>query len=152
MQPKQKIKILCSNKVYEDLLLYRCTAEIGAVWPDGKILLSIFTIYNNETLPKFINFVAKIGSSFCQILNKHSKNCQILVFFAKVVKFRQIWSHRISGRRNLNFCFWLGALKKPLQQRNFYQRLEEYYPKNSFKRKFYFLRMSSVGQWLWVTW
>ena len=39
------------------------------------------------------NQVAKVGSQFCQILIKPSKNCQRLKFFTKVAKFHQIWSH-----------------------------------------------------------
>ena len=44
---------------------------------------------------KCINFVAKVGSKFCQIRNNHSQNCQKLLNFAKVAKIHQNWSHWI---------------------------------------------------------
>ena len=58
----------------------------------ARFVLQYLALNNNELLPNSIK-VAKIGSQFCQILNKPSKFAKDFYFFAKVAKFRQIWSH-----------------------------------------------------------
>ena len=44
-------------------------------------------------MAQYCNKVAKVSLIFCQIGNQPLKNYQRLVKFAKVVKFRQLWSH-----------------------------------------------------------
>ena len=58
----------------------------------ARLLFSNLGIYNIQKLPKSIK-VAKVGSQFCQILNKPSKIAKDFKNIAKVANFRQIWSH-----------------------------------------------------------
>ena len=46
-------------------------------------------------MAQYCNKVAKVSLIFCQIGNQPLKNYQRLVKFAKVVKFRQLWSQLI---------------------------------------------------------
>ena len=57
-----------------------------AVWPDWQIIFQFLVTYNNKEK------LAKIWSNFRLILNKLSKDCQTVNFFANVA-FCQIWSH-----------------------------------------------------------
>ena len=58
----------------------------------ARLFFQCLANYNNANLPNRIK-IAKVGLSFCQILNKPSENGQDFLNFAKVVKFSQIWSH-----------------------------------------------------------
>ena len=46
-------------------------------------------------MPKSIKIFAKVGSKFCQIVNKAFKSCPNILKFAKVAKFSHVWSHCI---------------------------------------------------------
>ena len=64
-------------------------SESVPVRPDGQIVFQNLAIYNNENWPKTTQF-AKVGSEFCQILNKPSKYCHALVRFCHaLVRFCQ---------------------------------------------------------------
>ena len=40
--------------------------EMLAVWPDGKIILKYFAIYNYENLPNGITFLPKYDKNFAK--------------------------------------------------------------------------------------
>ena len=64
-------------------LLFECKS----VWPDGYNIFQYLAIYNIEKLPQSITDSSKYVSIFCLI------NPMKIAIFAKVAKFRQIWSH-----------------------------------------------------------
>ena len=45
----------------------------GAVWPDGFVIFQSLAIYNNDNMRSSIK-IAKVGTKFCQILNKPYQN------------------------------------------------------------------------------
>ena len=49
-----------------------------AVWPDGKIIYSIFG-HAQQWIFAELQKCTKVDQTFCQILNKVSKNCQRLL-------------------------------------------------------------------------
>ena len=49
----------------------------GAKIQCDQIVFSILAIYNYETLPNSIHYLAKVGPKFCPKLYKPSNNCQI---------------------------------------------------------------------------
>ena len=65
---------------------------LAPVWPDGKNFFQHTAIWNNGNLPNSIK-IAKEGAFFCLKLNEVSKNWPKTYSFAKVVEFRQFWSH-----------------------------------------------------------
>ena len=81
----------------------RCQDHFFKIWPQCK--------YKN--LLTSIKLSPEYGKKFCQILNKPSKFARQFYFFAKAVKFRQIWSPCVSRCkwRKRCMCKWLS---KPL--------------------------------------
>ena len=63
------------------------------VCPDGKFVFNIWSFGIIKICPIAHLKFAKTGSKFTRIPNNPSKYCQGFLTFAKVVKFRQIWSH-----------------------------------------------------------
>ena len=53
------------------------------VWPDGKIILSIFGPLQHWIFAQQHKKMTKVGSQFCQILNKVSRNCRTPIIFCQ---------------------------------------------------------------------
>ena len=68
-----------------------------------NLFFQFMAIPNNRNQPKKITKFAQVFSKLCQILNKHSKCCQIILNVCKMVKFRPIWSHWQSGKYSHGF-------------------------------------------------
>ena len=80
-------------------------------------------IDNNLNWPQKHTEFSKVGSKVSRILNKPSKNSEIFLHFAKVVKFRQIWSHRVHnlGKQHLGLhhrAFQLREVTRPRKDKN----------------------------------
>ena len=78
------------GKVGHDHHIKHCK---NAVWPEGSVNFQYLAIGNNENLSHKCHKFAKVCSVFCQIRNKPSKICKILVNFCQSGEFCQIWSH-----------------------------------------------------------
>ena len=62
---------------------------------------STFGHLNERKFAQWQTKLAKAGPKFCQIVNKSPKIAQDFKDFAKVAKFRHIWSHWMSHTRNI---------------------------------------------------
>ena len=58
-----------------------------------RLCFQYLAIYSNENLPKSIQIVPKSVKCFAQNQKKVKHIAKDLKVFAKVVEFRQIWSH-----------------------------------------------------------
>ena len=66
---------------------------IATVTQMATLLFQYLAMNNNDNLPNIIGNLPKPGMKFCQILNRPVKIAEVFSNFAKVAKFRQIWSH-----------------------------------------------------------
>ena len=67
--------------------------DMQTVWPDDKMLWSIFSRLQLWTFGQWNKICAKVGSKFWKNLNKPSKVAKDLINITKVAKFWQIVSH-----------------------------------------------------------
>ena len=63
------------------------------VWPDDQIVFSIFGHFQHWNLPKSIQNVQTRVKNFAQNQLNLQYIAKDFYIFAKVVEFRQIWSH-----------------------------------------------------------
>ena len=80
--------------------------QASPVWPDGKIILSIFSPLQQWIFAQQHKKFSKVGSQFCQILNKLSRNCQRLKLFCQRGEFNQIRSHWKQHNKCLHQIKW----------------------------------------------
>ena len=73
--------------IEDDLTIFQTSSVTR--WQDR---FSIFGLCNHENLANTFHKISKVGSKCCQILTSPKNVAEYLYHFAKVAKFRQIWS------------------------------------------------------------
>ena len=92
-------------RVHFSLNLFTLTFQ-RTVWPHGKIVSSRFGHLRQGKFAQNNTNYPKVGSQLCQIPNKPLNIAKYFLIFAKVTKFRQIWSHCFINSL-LVTIFWL---------------------------------------------
>ena len=67
--------------------------EWSSVWPDDQIVFSIFGHLQQWTIAQKHTNCVKVNWKLCPKPNKPEIICHRFLIFAKVVEFRQIWTH-----------------------------------------------------------
>ena len=79
------------------IVVHSMTRRLASVWRDGQIVFSRFVHFQHWKFAQSNTNCPKMGSQLCQITNKPLKYCPRFFNFAKVAKFRQIWSHWLAN-------------------------------------------------------
>ena len=81
--------------------LFFITSPWRARWPDAPMFFQYLAIYNDEFLPKSIQKIPKWVHNFTKYQINLWNVAKYFLIFAKLAKFRQIWSHCWSVRENV---------------------------------------------------
>ena len=108
----QKVKQQKFNIFMEDYFQVRINVNgLPSVWPDGYIIFQYWAIHSKGNLPNSLSICPSRFTKFPNTSLSFSKLPKDLQNFAKVAKFRQIWSHclpvvllTLSQRLLINHC------------------------------------------------
>ena len=90
----QKVKQQKFNIFMEDYFQVRINVNgLPSVWPDGYIIFQYWAIHSKGNLPNSLSICPSRFTKFPNTSLSFSKLPKDLQNFAKVAKFRQIWSH-----------------------------------------------------------